>query len=64
MDILTEITEMFKFPPEEIRSAADEIQKLHDVLYEIADSIENNDEEKRERLIGKLAMIYYNILQK
>lgn len=64
MDILTEITEMFKFPPEAIRSAADEIQKLHDVLYEIADSIENNDEEKRERLIGKLAMIYYNILQK
>lgn len=64
MDVLTEIYELFNLGPEYIREAADEVQKLHDVLYEIADSIENNDEEKRERLIGKLAMIYYNILQK
>lgn len=34
------------------------------VLCEIADCIETGDEEKKEQLIGKLAMIYYNILQK
>lgn len=56
MDVLTEIYELFNLGPEYIREAADEVQKLHD--------IETGDEEKKEQLIGKLAMIYYNILQK
>lgn len=64
MDVLTEIYELFNLGPEYIREAADEVQKLHDILCEIADHIEAGDEEKKEQLIGKLAITYYNILQK
>ena len=64
MDELTKIYELFNLKPEYMREAADEVRKLHDVLCEIADCIETGDEEKKEQLIGKLAMIYYNILQK
>ena len=39
MDVLTEIYELFNLGPEYIREAADEVQKLHDVLCEIADCI-------------------------
>lgn len=63
MDI-TEITALLGVPPEELRIVADELQGLHDVMYELADSIENNEEEKIEPLIGKLIMLYADILQK
>lgn len=63
MDI-TEVTALLGIPPEELRIVADELQGLHDVMYELADSIKNNEEEKIEPLIGKFVMLYADILQK
>lgn len=63
MDI-TEAAALLGVPPEEIRIVADELLGLHDVLCELADSIENNEEGKIEPLIGKFVMLYADILQK
>lgn len=61
---ITEVTALLGVPPEELRIVADELQGLHDVVCELADSIENNEGEKIEPLIGKLVMLYADILQK
>ena len=53
MDI-TEVTALLGIPPEELRIVADELLGLHDVLCELADSIENNEEGQIEPLIAEM----------